>query len=73
MRTPPRGTAIEAECAARKAKRHSIDVFLNSLLKSDEDVSAFSPTLWNAAVDHATVSETGRIAFTFRNQITISV
>ena len=64
---------IEAECAARKARRHSIDVFLNSLLKSDEVVSEFSPTLWNAAVDHAMVSDMGRITFTFRNQIEISI
>ena len=32
-------------------------------------VSEFSPTLWNAAVDHATVSDAGRITFTFRNQM----
>jgi len=68
-----RVAAIEAECAARKARRHSIDVFLNSLLKSDEIVSEFSPTLWNAAVDHATVSDMGHITFTFRNQMEIAI
>lgn len=68
-----RVAAIEAECAVRKAKRHSIDVFLSSLLKSDEVVSEFSPMLWNAAVDHATVSDAGRITFTFRNQMEITI
>ncbi len=68
-----RVSAIEAECAARKARRHSIDLFLNSLLKSDEVVSRFSPALWNAAVDHATVSDAGRITFIFRNQMKITI
>ena len=68
-----RGATIEADCAVREAKRHSIDVFLNSLLMSDEVVSEFSPTLWNAAVDHATVSDAGRITFTFRNQMEITI
>lgn len=67
-----RVAAIEAECAARKAQRHSIDVFLNSLLKSDEVVSEFSQTLWNAAVDHVTINEQGDMTFTFRNQMEIS-
>lgn len=68
-----RVATIEAECTTRKAKRHSIDLFLNSLLKSDAVVSEFSPTLWNAAVDHATVSDSGRVTFTFRNQMEISI
>jgi hypothetical protein len=68
-----RVAAIDAECTVRKAKRHSIDVFLTSLMKSDEVVSEFSPTLWNAAVDHATVSDAGRITFTFRNQMEITI
>lgn len=68
-----RVAAIEAECVARKAKRHSIDIFLNSLLKSDNVVSEFSPALWNASVDHATVSDMGRITFTFRNQIEVTI
>lgn len=30
-------------------------------------------TLWNATVDHATVSDVGRITFTFRNQMQITI
>ena len=68
-----RVATIDTECTVRKAKRHSMDVFLNSLLKNDEVVSGFAPTPWNASVDHATVSDAGRIAFTFRNRMEITI
>lgn len=68
-----RVAAIEAECATRKAKQHSICVFLNSLMKSDAVASEFSQTLWNATVDHATVSDAACITFTFRNQMEITI
>lgn len=68
-----RVAAIEAAYAMRKARRHSIDVFLNSLLKSDEVVSEFSKTLWNAAIDHAMVSDAARITFIFRNGMKITI
>ena len=42
-------------------------------MSSDEVVSDFTPSLWNAAVDHATVNEDGNMTFTFRNQMKISV
>ena len=64
--------AIEAECVARKAQRYVIDIFLESLMKSDEVVSEFTPLLWNAAVDHATINEEGTMTFTFRNRMKIS-
>jgi hypothetical protein len=68
-----RVAVIDADCAVRRAKRHSIDVFLTSLMKSDEVVSEFSPTLWNAAVDHATINEQGSVTFIFRNQMEITI
>ena len=40
-----RVVAIEAECAARKAQRHSIDIFLRSLMKSDAIDRIFATAL----------------------------
>jgi site-specific DNA recombinase len=68
-----RVSAIEAECAGRKAQRHSIEAFLDTLMKSDEVVSEFSPTIWNATVDRATVSAKGNVTFTFRNQMELCI
>ena len=63
--------AIEAECAAQKAQGHAIDIFLESLIDSNEIISEFLPELWNAMVGHATIAKQDHATFLSRNQMEI--
>lgn len=62
-----RHRTIEDECARRTAKRKSLTVFTAQLMGSDEKVTEFSPTLWNAMVERVTVDSKGFLRFTFGN------
>ena len=58
---------IEAECDRRKMQRSALINFLKNLKHAAVPVSDFSPQLWNALVEKATVNADGSVVFTFRN------
>ena len=58
---------IEAECDRRKMQRSVLINFLRSLKHAAAPISDFSPRLWNALVEKATVNADGSVIFTFRN------
>ena len=58
---------IEAECDRRKMQRSALIIFLKSLKHAVAPVSNFSPQLWNALTEKATVNADGSVVFTFRN------
>ena len=59
---------IEAECDRRKMQRSVLINFLKSLKHAAAPISDFSPRLWNALVEKATVNADGSVIFTFRNR-----
>ena len=74
--------AIEAECASRTSQRKMLTSFAKQLMGSNEKVSEFTPTLWNAMVEKVseftptlwnamvekvTVDVDGIMHFTFKN------
>ena len=68
-----RHKAIEEECARRTAKRKSLTAFVAQLMDSDEKVTEFTPTMWNAMVEKVAVDAEGTMKFTFKNGTEISV
>ena len=68
-----RHKAIEEECARRTAKRKSLTAFVAQLMGSDEKVTEFTPTMWNAMVEKVAVDAEGTMKFTFKNGTEISV
>lgn len=65
--------AIEDECAKRTSKRRSLTAFASRLMESDEKITEFTPTLWNAMVEKVLVAANGTLRFIFRNGTEISV
>ena len=62
-----RHKAIEAECANRASQRKMLTSFAKQLIDSNEKVTEFTPTLWNAMVEKVTVEADGIMHFTFKN------
>ena len=58
---------IEAECDRRKMQRSALTNFLKTLKSIQAPIADFTPQLWNALVEKATVNADGRMVFTFRN------
>lgn len=65
--------AIEDECTKRNSKRRSLSAFAAYLMESDEKITEFTPTLWNAMVEKVLVAANGTLRFIFRNGTEISV
>ncbi len=63
--------AIEEECAQRATKKKGLDAFSKRLIESNEKVTEFSASMWNALVEKVVVEETGEMRFTFKNGTTI--
>ena len=62
---------IEAECDRRKIQRSALTGFLKALKSTQAPIADFTPQLWNALVEKATVNADGSMVFTFRNGIEI--
>ena len=58
---------IEAECDRRKMQRSALINFLKTLKSTQAPITDFTPQLWNALVEKATVNADGSVVFTFRN------
>ena len=58
---------IEAECDRRKIQRSALINFLKTLKSTQAPITDFTPQLWNALVEKATVDADGSVVFTFRN------
>ena len=58
---------IEAECDRRKIQRSALINFLKTLKSTQAPIADFTPQLWNALVEKATVNADGSMVFTFRN------
>ena len=58
---------IEAECDRRKMQRSALINFLKTLKSTQAPITDFTPQLWNALVEKATVDADGSVVFTFRN------
>ena len=58
---------IEAECERRRMHRSALLGFLKTLKSTQAPIAIFTPRLWNALVDKATVNADGSVIFTFRN------
>ena len=58
---------IEAECDRRKMQRSALINFLKTLKSTQAPIADFTPQLWNALVEKATVDADGSVVFTFRN------
>ena len=64
--------SVEAESARRKARRSAMTGFLKGLESAERPVTGFTPQLWNAMVEKATVKSDGSIVFTFRNGVEVT-
>ena len=62
---------IEAECDRRKIQRSALIGFLKALKSTKAPIADFTPQLWNALVEKATVNTDGSMIFTFRNGVEI--
>ena len=60
---------IEAECDRRKIQRSALTGFLKALKSTKASIAEFTPQLWNALVEKATVNADGSMVFTFRNGV----
>ena len=65
--------AMEAECEKRKMQRSAMARFLKSLKQTTAPVNDFTPQLWNAVVEKATITADGSVVFTFKNGMEIAV
>lgn len=65
--------AMEAECEKRKMQRSAMVRFLKSLKRTTAPVNDFTPQLWNAVVEKATITADGSVVFTFKNGMEIAV
>ena len=62
---------IEAECDRRRIQRSAMGNFLKALKSTQSPIADFTPQLWNAMVEKATVNADGSMVFTFRNGVEI--
>ncbi len=62
---------IEAECDRRRIQRNTMGNFLKALKTTQAPIADFTPQLWNALVEKATVNADGSMVFTFRNGVEI--
>ena len=62
---------IEAECDRRRIQRSAMGNFLKALKTTQAPIADFTPQLWNALVEKATVNADGSMVFTFRNGVEI--
>ena len=62
---------IEAECDRRRIQRSALIGFLKAVKSTKAPIADFTPQLWNALVEKATVNADGSMVFTFRNGIEI--
>ena len=62
---------IEAECDRRKIQRSALTGFLKALKSARAPIANFTPQLWNALVEKATVNADGSVVFNFKNGIEI--
>ena len=60
---------IEAECDRRRIQRSAMTGFLKALKTTQAPIADFTPQLWNALVEKATVNADGSMVFTFRNGV----
>ena len=58
---------------AEQLTSYEAQVDYYTLMRSGDVVTEFTPELWNAVIDHATVSAKSGVTFTFRNQMEITV
>ena len=63
---------MEAECEKRKMQRSTMARFLKSLKQTTAPVNDFTPQLWNAVVEKATVNADCSMVFTFKNGMEIA-
>ena len=64
--------AMEAECEKRKMQRSAMARFLKSLKQTTAPVNDFTPQLWNAVVEKATITADDSVVFTFKNGVGIA-
>ena len=64
---------MEAECEKRKMQRSAMARFLKSLKQTTAPVNDFTPQLWNAVVEKATITADGGVVFNFKNGMEIAV
>ena len=57
---------MEAECEKRKMQRSAMARFLKSLKQTTAPVNDFTPQLWNAVVEKATITADGSVVFHFQ-------
>ena len=62
---------LEAECDRRRIRRSTMGNFLKALKSTQSPIADFTPQLWNAMVEKATVNADGSMVFTFRNGVEI--
>ena len=58
---------IAAECDRCKIQRSTMENFLKALKSTQTPITDFTPQLWNALVEKATVNADDSVVFTFRN------
>ena len=64
---------MEAECEKRKMQRSAMARFLKNLKRTTAPVNDFTPQLWNAVVEKATITADGGVVFNFKNGAEIAV
>ena len=65
--------AMEAACEKRKIQHSAMARFLKNLKRTTAPVNDFTPQLWNAVVEKATITADGSVVFTFKNGMEITV
>lgn len=63
---------IEAEREKRKMQRSAMASFLKSLKRTTAPVNDFTPQIWRAVVEKATIEVDGSVVFTFKNGVEIT-
>ena len=64
--------AMEAACEKRKIQHSAMARFLKNLKRTTAPVNDFTPQLWNAVVEKATITADGSVVFTFKNGVGIA-
>ena len=68
-----RARSLERQRAERKGKRDALDGFIAELERRDDVVVAFDEALWREAVEKVTVDTEGKLAFSFKNGMEITI